>query len=312
MRVTLMLGTLLLLPHSIAAARPSTSIPPVNQPLAGPQAALERLADGYRDLSPEAVVANFTADYRFHSVGGGMFQFTTGSTREDEADVVRSLLHGVIQNGDTLRVPADSVGFVLDGFREGVDPEHPDSTQQYRVVTVGRLEFGFRSGHVRILTLPSVHVFHLVRGDVAQLVDGQPADPDRWYIRRWLEDVSGMREALGGREGGCGEEPPPAVGPGSSDRGQPGAPGVLAVRPLTNPACAKLEITCELPGAEPARVEVYDVGGRLVNRRDLAVGRPGTLTVEAGAGAKLVPGIYWVRLRQAARPPSTRMVAVAR
>jgi hypothetical protein len=49
-----------------------------------------------------------------------------------------------------------------------------------------------------------------------------------------------------------------------------------------------------------------------VNRRDVPVAAAGRVTVEAGAGTSLRPGVYWVRLGQAARRPSTRMVVVAR
>jgi hypothetical protein len=101
------------------------------------------------------------------------------------------------------------------------------------------------------------------------------------------------------------------VGP-RSGAGPPIAVSALAIRPLLNPACPRLEVTCDLPGAEPARVEVYDVAGRLVNRRDVPVAAAGRVTVEAGAGTSLRPGVYWVRLGQAARRPSTRMVVVAR
>ena len=150
-----------------------------------------------------------------------------------------------------------------------------------------------------------------MRGDVALLVGGQLADADHWYIRRWIEDVSGIREALAQRKGDCGEPPAPVPGPRSSARA-PAPPLVLAVRPLANPACAALAVTCDLPGAEPARVDVYDVSGRLVNTRRFEVKAAGNLTVDAGAGAHLLPGVYWVRLGQATRKPSTRMVVVAR
>src|SRR5262249_9048248 len=151
-----------------------------------------------------------------------------------------------------------SVGVFLDGIREDIDPEHPDSIQEYRVLTVTRFEFGIRTRHgERFLSAPTVHVFHAVRGDVARLAVDQPADSTRWYIRRWIEDVSAVRAALGQRQGGCGEEPSPVPGPRSAGR-SPAAPSVLAVRPLANPACSKLEVTCDLPGSEPARVEVYD------------------------------------------------------
>lgn len=296
----------------VAPARAvSTSIPPANQPLEGPQATLESLAGAYRQLSADAVLSNLTADYRFHALGDSAMLFVSGNDRDREARVLRNLLNGSIRGGDTLRAPADSVGLVLDGFVEAPDPEHPDSTQHYRVVVVARFELGIRAGDWRMRTLPTQHVFHFVRGDVASLVPGQPASAERWYIRRWLEDVAGVRERLERERGGCGEPAAPVAGPASSG-GSPAAVTALAIRPLANPACASLDVSCALPGTEPARVEVYDVQGRLVNRREVRVASAGHVTIQAGAGAKLLPGVYWVRLGQAARRPSTRMVVVAR
>lgn len=282
----------------------STSIPPVTQPLAGPQATLERLADGYRDISPEAVIATLTADYRFHSFGDSLAGFMSGRSRAAEAGLVQALLRG----GGMPR--ADSLGMRMDGIREGIDPEHPDSTQHYRILTVNRFEMGIRdvTGN-RFVTLSREHIFHVVRGDVALLVDGQAANPERWYIRRWIENVTGIRDLLAGQDGRCGEPGPPSAGPRSQAGGSITA---LAIRPLTNPACAKLDVTCALPGAEPASVEVFDVSGRLVNRRQVRVTGTGEVSVEAGRGARILPGVYWVRLSQATRRPSTRMVVVAR
>ena len=230
-----------------------------------------------------------------------------------ELSVIRSMMHGVIRDGDTLTAPVDSVGMILDGIGENVDPEHPDSTQHYRVLSVRRFEFGWRTSRgMRVSATSSLHVFHLVRGDVALLEPGQPASPERWYVRRWLEDVSGLDAELARRVGDCGEPAAPVPGSHSAAAGTATVPTVLAVRALTNPACAKLEVTCDLPGKEPARVEVYDVSGRRVNQRDVAVASAGTMTIEAGHGATLNPGVYWVRLGQGLRPPITRMVVVAK
>jgi hypothetical protein len=285
----------------------------VNQPLTGPQAALERLADGYRDLSPDSVAATLTADFLFHSIGDSLAGFVSGASRDDEVGVVRSLMRGVIRGGDTLMAPADSVGMTLDGISEGVDPEHPDSTQHYRVLTVHRFEFGVRTTRgVRFIASSKLHVFHAVRGDVALLTPEQPVDSTRWYLRRWLEDVTGVNAELAQRQGDCGEAPAPVAGPRSASGGTPAVPTVLAVRALTSPACAKLEIRCDLPGREPARVEVYDVSGRRVNQREVAVAAAGTMTIEAGHGATLYPGVYWVRIGQGQRTPATRMVVVAK
>ena len=75
---------------------------------------------------------------------------------------------------------------------------------------------------------------------------------------------------------------------------------------------ALLSMTCDLPGNEPAKVEVYDVSGRRVHQREVPVANAGAMTIDAGRGAKILPGVYWVRLSQAARKPSTQMVVVSR
>jgi hypothetical protein len=307
------LSILLLASASTAAANPSTSVPPVNQPVSGPESAIDALVKGYRRLSADQVIATYTADYRFHSIGDSLALFPFGIGRDADAASVRSLLGGVIKDGDTLSAPADSVGMVVDGIREGIDPEHPDSSQCYSVLTAGRFTFGFRTTQgVRIDASSSVHVFHVVRGDVAQLVRGQVADDRHWYIRRWLENVAGVRDALGERQGDCGDPPPPAPGPRSATAASFGTPARLAIRPLANPACPSLAVTCDLPGVEAARLEVYDVSGRRLNKFDVPISGPGTITVEAGRGVRLRPGVYWVRLGQSTRLPTTRMVVVAR
>lgn len=292
----------------------STSIPPVNQPVAGPQAALERLADAFRDRSASGVVATFSGDYRFHSSGDSLLVYVNGTSRDEEARTWRSVFEGVTRDGVTLVQPADSVGCIVDGVGQSLDPEHPDSTQHFRVITVKRFELRIRRPDGQTLETPfGTHVFHVVRGDAAVLAEGQSADPDRWYIRRWLEDVTGVRKALGERKGDCGEQEPMAESAATPAlAGAPAIPMTLGIRALTNPACAALRVSCDLPGAEPAKLEVYDVSGRLVNTRQLAVKAAGTVAVDAGAGARLLPGVYWVRLGQATRRPSTQMVVVAR
>lgn len=297
-----------------ALAGRATSIPPANQPVTGPQSVLEDWAQAYRDKSPEGVGAALTADYVFHTQTPDPRGFITGIDRESEMHTTRGMLEGVKRDGVQVMPPADSVFLFVDGVNQSTDPEHPDSTQHYRTLVISRLElrivFG---GDKEYKVANSRHVVHVVRGDAAVLAEGQPADPDRWYIRRWLNDISGVASKLREGKGGCGEDEPagePASGaPRSSPR--PG-PTALAIRPLTNPACAKLAVTCDLPGVDPAWVEVYDVSGRRLNRRDVPVAAAGSVTVEAGRGATLLPGIYWVRVGQKGSRPETRMVAVAK
>jgi hypothetical protein len=297
-----------------AARATPTNYPSANQPVSGPEAALEDLAKAYRGMSVAGIGAVLTNDYVFHGGYDSLSQFTVGYSREHEMGSVRGMLEGVSHKGGVTMPKADSVGMSFDGISMGVDPEHPDSTQQYQVLTVTRAQFGIRleNGN-RLWNQPSLHVFHVVRGDAAVLAPGQTPDPARWYVRRWLEDVNGLRTALGEHKGPCGDQDPPAE-PVAAAGLHDGAtlPSALGIRALTNPACALLSVSCDLPGSEPARVEVYDVSGRLVNTRQVAVKAAGNVTVDAGAGAHLIPGVYWVRLGQAKRKPSTRMVVVAR
>jgi len=291
-----------------------TNYPVGKQPVMGPESAVERWVWAFRDRSPSEIGQVFTADYMFHQRGDDVQDYIKGQNRETEMLAVAGMLEGVKRDGAVVLPPPDSVSVVADGLSQQFDPEHPDSTAQYRVLTVKRLEIRLVMPDGQVMFTPaSLHVMHVVRGDAAVLVEGQSPDRNSWYIRRWLNDVSGLQTALRERDGGCGEPepaPPPQAVPAASP--PPNVPTVLAVRPLLNPACAELAVSCDLPGREPARIEVYDVSGRLVNRRDVQVDRAGTVTLEAGKGARILPGVYWVRLGQATRRPSTQMVVVAR
>ena len=298
----------------------STSIPPANQPLVGPARAPEELAQGYRDRSPDAIGMILTADYKFHGMTMDgtpldVSRFTTGSAREAEMGAVRGMLLGVNRAGRSSMPPATRVELVVDGVSEQVDPEHADSTQHYRVLTVRRFEMVvYLPDSLKMeANLPGeVHVFQVVRGDAAVRIDGQPADPERWYIRRWIENITGVRAALAERKGECGDEPGSSTSEHGSAGETPSPSGALAIHALTNPACSALKVSCDLPGSERAKVQVFDVSGRLMNERNIEVNRPGTIMVDAGAGAQLIPGVYWVRLAQAKRAPQARMVVVAR
>ena len=281
-----------------------------------PTAAIQCLARAYSDKSLERYAALLSADYRFHTTQAKLIRFVDGMTRDFELQSTSNLFRGMSPGGPdhgvvTLRVMAN-------GLSEGPDPEHPDSTAHYRTVIARRFDMEMRLANGdTIVPQPALQVFHVVRGDVAVRAAGQSADSTRWYIRRWLEDVDGLTLALTAEKQGCGEPSPGPAAPAHEDGVGASAPGPhrpveLAIHPLGNPACPLLSIQCDLPGSGPARLEVFDVTGRLMNRRDLDVAVPGTLSVEAGADAHLEPGVYWVRLTQARRAASTKMVVVTR
>src|SRR5262245_29749764 len=170
-----------------------TNYPPAKQPVAGPESAVERWVWAFRDRSPEGVGEVFTADYVFHQRGDDVQDYIKGQNRETEMLAVGGMLEGVKRDGDVVLPPPDSVSVVADGVSQQYDPEHPDSTAQYRVLTVKRLEIRLVMPNGQVMLTPaSLHVLHVVRGDAAVLVEGQSADKASWYIRRWLNDVSGL------------------------------------------------------------------------------------------------------------------------
>jgi len=80
--------------------------------------------------------------------------------------------------------------------------------------------------------------------------------------------------------------------------------------PAPNPARDRLSVALTLPGAAAARLEVIDVAGRVVARRDVGALGPGPHTVAFAEAAGWRPGIYLVRLTQGARMLTTRACIV--
>ncbi|MBI5709899.1 MAG: hypothetical protein HZC42_06280 [Candidatus Eisenbacteria bacterium] len=189
----------------------------------GPAAALQALGRAYSDRSLEDVGALLTGDFQFHTTDARMAShFPDGIARDRELQVVSGLIHGVTRDGEVVMPAADSIKVTLDGLTEGPDPEHPDSTGHYRLVAVRRFRFDIRLPDDRTFESTSaLHVFHLVRGDAAVRVPGQPGNANRWYIRRWLEDVDALVVALGNVEGDCDRPRPQPVRADSAEGGGP-------------------------------------------------------------------------------------------
>ena len=281
------------------------AMPSRTQPLLGPAATLDLWAQAFRARSPQGIGAWLTTDYRGHSPGEDVSAFDSGRDRAGELNTLEHLLLGLSHEGRTVLPSADSAGFTVDGLRELADPEHADSTQHYRLVTVMRLEYAVRRRDGRTMRAPAApQVFQMVRGDAAALDSTQRASASVWYVRGWFEDLNGIRRMLARVEGEC----PEAIAPGR-DAPRPLAP---FVRPLAGPTCPQVRVNVELPGRETARVQILDVSGRLENERALIDPQPGVSSIEVGAGARIAPGVHWVRLVQGSRPAAVRRVLVAR
>ena len=89
--------------------------------------------------------------------------------------------------------------------------------------------------------------------------------------------------------------------------GVPSAGGSLLAlaAPTPNPTHGRFTVQATLPDERPARVEVFDLAGRVVFARELR--GPGRHTV-AVEGAAFAPGVHWVRLAHAAGARSARVV----
>ena len=89
---------------------------------------------------------------------------------------------------------------------------------------------------------------------------------------------------------------PPAAGVGSLD--PPGSHGLELARVRPNPTASLPWVEYSLASWAPARLDVVDIAGRVVMRRDLGSPGPGSHVASLGDGREPAPGLYWLRLLQ--------------
>jgi len=309
-------------PHDAFSARPSTGVDALSGRVAdaeherliregpernGPEAAIYlpasdsplglvlRLGEAYSKQSISHYARGFTTDFRF------MFgdresreRYPDGFTRRDEIFSARHLFEGFTDRDGVHRPGAAGITVRLDSMEVVPDIERPDSSATHQIVIVhrGSLQIELDNGEA-IDVGPQRHVFYCVRGDVASLSPGQPSDADHWYVRRWVEvDEAG--------------EPAPNRVASHPEITRIG----LAVRPVANPTRPPVSITFSLPEALGAVIDVLDVAGRRVLKRDLVTFQAGTHRLEIDEARALRPGIYWLRLSQGAQSRVARLVIV--
>ncbi len=146
----------------------------------------------------------------------------------------------------------------------------------------------------------AVQVLHLMRGGSAP-ADGLPAGVDRWYVGHGDNGVESISALLGSKVDA------PAHGDAATAQ-----PLRLAIHPLANPTASSFDVLCDLPGSEPASIEVFDVMGRRVTGRQITMATAGTARVRLDSGVRLAPGSYWLKLTQGSRTPVSLRVVVAR
>jgi hypothetical protein len=91
------------------------------------------------------------------------------------------------------------------------------------------------------------------------------------------------------------------VCPGTSGVPDGPAPGLALVGLGPNPTRGdRVPVSFTLGDSRPARLEVVDVTGRVVRAQTVHAVAGGAGAVDLAAGARLAPGVYWVRLSQGA------------
>ena len=71
-----------------------------------------------------------------------------------------------------------------------------------------------------------------------------------------------------------------------------------------------MTVAFSLPATGPATIEIFDVAGRSVLRRDVGWMGAGDHVVLLGSGFHPAPGVYMVRLEQGAHTAFARSVVV--
>ncbi|MBI5711598.1 MAG: hypothetical protein HZC42_15035 [Candidatus Eisenbacteria bacterium] len=249
-----------------------------------------------------AYSALLAADFRFQFADSALqARHPEGFSRADEIASAAHLFFGFVDAGGTRRAGARHIELEPGELQLGSDPAKPESTEHYRVVTAPavRLRVTLADGMV-FEPPPTSHAFHVVRGDAAALTPGQEADPDHWYMRRWVEGAG--RAATPARVALPAPPKPPR-----EDGGRPAL--ALPILRHPNPATTPLAVELSLPARAPARLDVVDVAGRMAYRRDLRGLEPGVHRIALG-GAALAPGIYWLRLTQGERVARSKVVVI--
>jgi hypothetical protein len=86
--------------------------------------------------------------------------------------------------------------------------------------------------------------------------------------------------------------------------------GLALAGPRSNPAREHFSVAFSLPDASPARLELFDVGGRRIAAREVGTLGAGNHVVTFGEGPALAPGVYLLRLSRGLRSLTARAVIV--
>ncbi len=92
----------------------------------------------------------------------------------------------------------------------------------------------------------------------------------------------------------------------------PATAGLSLAGFLPNPARGALPVSFSLPNGEPARLELFTIGGRRVAAREVGSSGAGTHVLPMQPAEALPGGVYWLRLTQGARSLTTKGIVLGR
>jgi hypothetical protein len=84
----------------------------------------------------------------------------------------------------------------------------------------------------------------------------------------------------------------------------------LALKIPANPTRSEIRVAFSLPNASPARLECFDLAGRMIAAREVGTLGPGSHFVTLASGRRLPPGAYVLRLSQGSRSRTARAVVL--
>jgi len=137
-----------------------------------------------------------TADYRFTFSSQSdpvlVNQYGDNWGKDDEVESTSHLFDGFTNEGGDFVPGASEIGMSIPFPQVVADPDFPDSAEYYKLVVAPSVAVVFAIPGTDGFEISAPHDFHLVRGDAAVLNAGQPADANRWYVRRWVDKSAAL------------------------------------------------------------------------------------------------------------------------
>jgi hypothetical protein len=251
-----------------------------------PESALWTLVDSFERLDVEGYLGALAEDFAFDSDDPAFSAaLPAGMDKAGERSFVSHLFRGGGRGEGGAPLP------VAVRVEETLGP--------MRVIV--RDDDGARAGarieHVRVrLTFADGTSAELAEtGNEMELVLGESG----WRVRRWHETHGAGETLFAGEPDAGSARLTPALAAAAP-------PLRLAIAASGEPAANRLRFDLVLPGTGGA-LELFDLMGRRVTRRDLAGMLPGshTLSIEAG---DIPAGVYWARVRLGGEAVSARVV----